>query len=58
VGSAAALLGAVGTILLLWLTVFDFSAGLYLSQIAVAVIACRGYTAARDETAGARRNRV
>jgi len=54
---ATALLGAVGTILLLWLTVFDFpegedrKIGLYLSLIAVAAIAYGGYSAARDEAA-------
>lgn len=52
---ATALLGGVGTILLIWLTVFDFPAGedrkigLYLSLLAVAAIAVGGYLAARDE---------
>lgn len=52
---ATALLGIVGTILLLWLVVFDFpdgadrKIGLYLSLIAVAAIAFGGYTAARDD---------
>jgi hypothetical protein len=58
--AATALLGAVGTILLLWLTVFDFpdgedrKIGLYLSLLAVAAIAVGGYLAARDEAGPAR----
>lgn len=57
---ATALLGAVGTILLIWLTVFDFpdgedrKIGLYLSLLAVAAIAVGGYLAARDEAGPAR----
>jgi hypothetical protein len=62
---AAALLGAVGTILLLWLTIFDFpegadrEIGLYLSLLAVAAIAFGGWTAAegRDRGVAAPRRR-
>jgi hypothetical protein len=50
---AAALLGGVGTIVLLWLVIFDFpdgadrKIGLYLSLIAVVVIAFGGYSASQ-----------
>jgi hypothetical protein len=60
---ATALLGAVGTILLLWLVLFDFpdgldrEIGLYLSLIAVAAIAAGGYAAAQGEVGGARSER-
>jgi hypothetical protein len=51
-GGAAALLGAVGTILLVWLIVFDFpegvdrGIGLILSVFATAAIAYGGYISA------------
>ena len=60
---ASALLGGVGTILLLWLVLFDYperadrEIGLYLSLLAVAAIAFGGYTAARDAARGARSDR-
>ena len=60
---ATAVLGAAGTLILLWLSVFDFPAGadrkvgVYLSLVAVAVIAVGGYTAARDADAGGSRER-
>lgn len=60
---ATTLLGGVGTILLLWLVVFDFPAGtdreigLYLSLIAVVLIAVGGYLATQDETRKATRDR-
>ena len=50
---ATALLGGVGTIVLLWLTIFDFpdgadrKIGLYLSLVAVIVIAFGGYSASQ-----------
>jgi hypothetical protein len=49
---ATALLGAVATILLLWLVIFDFpegadrGAGIIIALIAAAAIAYGGYTAA------------
>jgi phosphoglycerol transferase MdoB-like AlkP superfamily enzyme len=58
---ATALLGGVGTILLLWLVIFDFpedldrEIGLYLSLLAVAAIALGGYIAAQDRALGATR---
>ncbi len=58
---ASALLGGVGTILLLWLTLFDFpeaadrKIGLYLSLVAVAAIAFGGYTASQHEAGSSRR---
>lgn len=63
---ATTLLGTVGTILLLWLTIFDFPEGvgrefgLYLSLLAVAAIAFGGWTAAegRDRSAAAPRRRA
>ena len=60
---ATAVLGAAATLVLLWLSVFDFPAGadrkvgVYLSLVAVAVIAVGGYTAARDADAGGSRER-
>lgn len=60
---ATTLLGGVGTILLLWLVVFDFPAaadrevGLYLSLIAVIMIAVGGYLATQDEARKATRDR-
>jgi hypothetical protein len=56
---ASALLGGVGTILLIWLTLFDFpegdrKIGLYLSLVAVAAIAFGGYTASQNEAGGRR----
>jgi hypothetical protein len=60
---ATALLGAVGTIVLLWLVLFDFpdgadrEVGLYLSLIAVAVIAAGGYSASQGEVGGTRSER-
>lgn len=60
---AAALLGGVGTILLLWLVVFDYpqgkdrEIGLYLSLLAAAAVAFGGYTAARDTAGGGRSDR-
>jgi hypothetical protein len=60
---ATALLGAVGTIVLLWLVLFDFpdgadrEVGLYLSLIAVAVIAAGGYSASQGEVGGRRSER-
>jgi hypothetical protein len=60
---ATALLGAVGTILLLWLVLFDFpdgadrEIGLYLSLIAVAAVAGGGYAAAQGDVGGARSER-
>lgn len=60
---ATALLGAVGTILLLWLVLFDFpdgadrEIGLYLSLIAVAAVAGGGYAAAQGDVRGARSER-
>ena len=54
---ATAVLGTVGTLLLIWLVVFDFpegetrEIGLFLSLIAVAAIAVGGYMAAGDEAA-------
>jgi multidrug transporter EmrE-like cation transporter len=50
---AAAVLGGVGTIVLLWLVIFDFpdgadrKIGLYLSLVAVIVIAFGGYSASQ-----------
>jgi hypothetical protein len=50
---AASVLGGVGTIVLLWLVIFDFpegadrKIGLYLSLIAVVVIAFGGYSASQ-----------
>ncbi len=58
---ASALLGGVGTILLIWLTVFDFpegadrKIGLYLSLLACAAIAFGGYRASQNEAAAPRR---
>lgn len=55
---ATAALGGVGTILLLWLVVFDFpdgadrKIGLFLSLLAVAAVAFGGFSAARDEARG------
>jgi hypothetical protein len=60
---ATAVLGAVGTILLLWLVLFDFpdgadrEIGLYLSLIAVAAVAGGGYAAAQGDVGGARSER-
>jgi hypothetical protein len=60
---ATALLGGVGTILLLWLVLFDFpdgadrEIGLYLSLIAVAAVAGGGYAAAQGDVGGARSER-
>ena len=60
---ATALLGAVGTILLLWLVLFDFpdgadrEIGLYLSLIAVAAVFGGGYAAAQGDVGGARSER-
>jgi hypothetical protein len=60
---ATALLGGVGTIVLLWLVLFDFpdgadrEIGLYLSLIAVAVIAAGGYAASQGEVGGRRSER-
>jgi hypothetical protein len=57
---ATATLGGVATIVLLWLVVFDYpegedrKIGLYLSLIAVAVIAFGGFRAAQGEVAQAR----
>jgi hypothetical protein len=62
INGASALLGGVGTILLVWLTVFDFpegadrKIGLYLSLLAVAAIAFGGYTASQNEAATSRRD--
>jgi hypothetical protein len=50
---AAAVLGGAGTIVLLWLVIFDFpdgadrKIGLYLSLVAVIVIAFGGYSASQ-----------
>ncbi len=58
---ATALLGAVGTIVLVWLVVFDFpdgadrKIGLYLSLLAVIVIAFGGFTASSNESRAASR---
>jgi len=60
---ATALLGAVGTILLLWLLVIDFpdgfdrKIGLYLGLLAVIAIAVGGYMAAQGDARGVRRER-
>jgi hypothetical protein len=60
---ATALLGAVGTILLLWLVVIDFpdgadrKIGLFLSLLAVIAIAVGGYMAAQADARGMRRER-
>jgi hypothetical protein len=64
-GGATALLGAVATILLLWLVIFDFpdglgrEVGLYLSLLASAAIAFGGWTSAEgtDRAATAPRRR-
>jgi hypothetical protein len=53
---ATALLGGVSTVVLLWLSVFDFPAntdrkiGVYLSLLAAAAIAYGGWVAAREES--------
>jgi hypothetical protein len=59
---AAAVLGTVGTILVLWLLIFDWFAdpasrkiGIFLSLIAVAAIAFGSYSAAQEETAAPER---
>ena len=53
---ATCLLGGVGAILFLWLSLggsgHDNKIGLYLSVLAAAVIAYGGYTAAREEAGG------
>jgi hypothetical protein len=60
---ATALLGAVGTILLLWLVVIDFpdgadrKVGLFLGLVAVIAIAVGGYMAAQADARGVRRER-
>jgi hypothetical protein len=61
VNGATALLGGVGTILLLWLALggsgHDNKIGLYLSVVAAAAIACGGYSAARSGAKGDRAGR-
>jgi hypothetical protein len=60
---ATALLGAVGTILLLWLVVIDFpdgadrKIGLFLGLLAVIAIAVGGYMAAQADARSVRRER-
>jgi hypothetical protein len=57
---AAGLLGAVGTLLMLWLVIFDWpdgagrKIGVFLSLIAVAMVAFGGYAAAQEEDGGGR----
>jgi hypothetical protein len=58
---ASAVLGIVGTIITLWLLIFDFPDGLdrkigiFLGLIAVAAIAFGSYSAAQEETAAPER---
>jgi hypothetical protein len=60
---AAALLGAVGTVLMVWLVVFDFpeggerKVGLFLSLLAVLAIAAGGFMAAEEEGRAGRTER-
>lgn len=60
---ATALLGGVGTILLLWLVAIDFpdgadrKIGLFLGLLAVIAIAVGGYMAAQGDARGVRRER-
>jgi hypothetical protein len=60
---ATALLGAVGTILLVWLILVDFpdgatrEIGLFLGALAVFAIAVGGYMAAQADARGVRRER-
>jgi hypothetical protein len=64
INGAAALLGGVGTILMLWLVVFDFpeggerKVGLYLSLLAVLAIAVGGFIAAQDDARDVRTERL
>ena len=62
-GGAAALLGGVATLVLIWLSFFDFPSGadrkigVYIALLAAIVIAVGGYMSTQDAPASARARR-